>query len=349
MKRSFKTFALILSILLCLSTVFTSCNKNDEKPQSTSASTTENTSTTKANTSTEDSIPGGEEEEDYSNLTDDEKYEKACLLIEEGKNEEAYALLSEISTNPLAQEKLKNFFYAPQTVDDVKYRYDQSGNITELIDYDGQSYTFFYNEDGNVIGGRDLIFGAYYNSYTYRDGKLYQLRQSEGSESHTTTYYYNQDGLVSKSVFDTGRYQSETVYSYTFYDNGNIKTMLEVDEDDWGYEYSYNENGQLVKLAEYYQGDVDDGVFLLTYGEYGLTRIDLQTTYGYMANFVYTYNAKGILSHLHVNYYEDGILENTFDFTFENHKLCYSENPTVKDRLAVVCYTDMDAVMEIIG
>ena len=42
MKKSLQTLALILSIILCLSVVFASCDKNDGEPQSTTASTTEN-------------------------------------------------------------------------------------------------------------------------------------------------------------------------------------------------------------------------------------------------------------------------------------------------------------------
>lgn len=346
----------ILVLIAMLTAVFTSCNitPSTEPEENPSQSSTNNDSTnddsTNNDTSDTDNNINNDNDNDNVNtppptLTTEEKYNKAGSLIAEEKYTEAYELLYEIKTYEPAKEKLKNFFYAPQTVDNIKYKYDKSGNITEMIDYDGTTYTFFYNENGNIISGRDLVIGMYHNSYTYNeDGKLYQLNQTDGYEPSTTTYYYNQDGLISKTVYERGTYLSESIYEYTFYENGNIKIMRWVDQDGYGYEYTYNENGELIKVL----GVGDDFVLILTYGEYGLAKIDLQTTFGYMANFVYTYNAKGILIKLDVNEYYSGILEDTGTITFKDHKLCYSENSSTRDRLAMVYYTDIDAALDII-
>ena len=357
----------ILSILLLISLLtiaFTACDitpsvENEEsQPQNSTGSSSnnsddvnDNNNNTNNNSDNDNSTNNGENTPPPSTtLTEEEKYNNALSLLSKGKNQEAYELLNEIKTYAPAQEKLKNFFYAPQTVvekwkyaddadyhtDSIVYTYNSMGNIVETSDNE----IFTYDSNGNVLSGRDLIFGTYY-TYTYQNGKLFQ----EKSSDDTTTYYYNSNGQISKVVIEFNGRSDERVYEYTYYASGNVKTIFD------GYsEYSYAENGILTKVVGYgdYIAKTEDYTLTLTYEEYGLSKINLQDRWGGVAVFTYSYDSSGNLTSLEVKSYEEGILDSTHIFTFSNHILCYSENPAVIDRIGIVYYTDIDAALEII-
>ena len=180
MKKSLRMLALVLSLLLSLSMLFVSCDKNDEEPQGTPEATTENN---KNNNVDDDDDNSGS-----SKSSEEEKYNKACLLITEGKNEEAYKLLNEIKTYAPAQEKLKNFFYAPQTVIEKwkysdsaektssnSYTYDAMGNIIVNSDSYGDSDSYTYDENGNWLTRTDMASKDNYSMCTHTydgNGKL---------------------------------------------------------------------------------------------------------------------------------------------------------------------------------
>ena len=335
----------ILSILLLIAMlvpVFTSCNliPSNEPEESSSQDSTPDTTITDTNNN------NGNENTPPTTLTNEEKFNNASSLIAEGKYTEAYALLSEIKSYEPAKEKLKNFFYAPKTVDkkwkysventystdSISYTYNSMGNIMET----SNNEIFSYDANGNILSGCDLIYGTYY-TYTYKDGKLYQ----QTSSHYSTTYYYDSNNRLSKTVSDNKYDIFEAVYEYTYYPNGKLKTMF-----DGGYEYHYNENEQIINVLMYDSiGTQTTATF--SYGEYGVTNIDVNG-YDEIIKFTYTYNENGMLTKLEAKYYYEGVLESDHIYTFSDHQLFYSENPQIQKRISIINRTDLDAALEIV-
>ena len=117
-ERTMKKILSILLLIAMLVPVFTSCNliPSNEPEESSSQDSTPDTTITDTNNN------NGNENTPPTTLTNEEKFNNASSLIAEGKYTEAYALLSEIKSYEPAKEKLKNFFYAPKTVD-KKWKY----------------------------------------------------------------------------------------------------------------------------------------------------------------------------------------------------------------------------------
>ena len=355
----------ILSILLLiamLATVFTSCNlaPSTESEENSSQSSTNNDSPntnisdTDNNNNTSTDTNNNNNNDDNTNtpsttLTNEEKYNNAVSLIAEGKYTEAYELLSEIKTYEPAKEKLKNFFSAPKIVDkkwkysnennyntdSISYTYNNMGNIIETSDNE----IFSYDTNGNILSGCDLIFGTYY-TYTYKDGKLYKRTSS----SDSTTYYYDSNNRLSKTVLENAYGSSESVYEYTYYANGKVKTMY-----DGYYEYHYNEKEQIINVFTYsdYESKEVEMTAIFGYGEYGITKIDVQDIWGRIVKFTYTYNKNGLLTKLEAKSYFEGKLDSDYIYTFSDHQLFYIENPQIQERISIVIYTDLTAALEI--
>ena len=268
-------------------------------------------------------------------------------MIAKEKYTEAYSLLLEIGTYEPAQEKLQNFFYAPKTVtekrkyssdadyrtDSITYTYNSMGNIIETSD----DKVFTYDENGNILSGCDLIYGTYY-TYTYKNGKLYQKK----ADDSTTTYHYNSKGFISKVIHKDNFDTREAVYEYTYHTNGKVQTLF-----DGTYKYIYNEEGVLTKLEMHSSSGVY-ATLTMTYGEYGITKMHLQDNWDGTAMYTYTYDQDGKQTNLEVKKYEKGTLDATYTYTFTDHQLFYSENPAVQDRVAIVCYFDIDAALDIV-
>ena len=281
-------------------------------------------------------------------LTNEQKGEYARTLISEGKITDAYNLLQTATNYAPAQEMLKNFFYAPQQVeekwkysDDVNYTtrsksytYNAMGNVVGTSD---EQETFVYDADGNILSGCDLIYGTHY-IYTYQNGKLYQRK----SGSQTTTYYYNSDGLLIREVTAYGEYS----YEYSEVSGGTLVTVYNEELEDGCKQY-YDANGLLVK-TEYCDSDGVYTTITITYGAYGISGVSVIDIWGETATFVYTYDTSGILTKLEAQQYDEGEWYATYIYTFSAHQLCYSENPSVQERVEEIYMTDNDAAMEII-
>lgn len=372
MKKSLKTLALILSILLCLSVVFASCDKNDGEPQSTTASTTENN---KSNNVVNGDSNNGDNDNDnnngYSELSEEEKYNKACLLITEGKNEEAYKLLNEIKTYAPAKEKLKNFFYAPTVIQEgsviygtpeMKYEkmnisYDIYGNIKSItLPKFNKIFDYIYDSQGNELAGYDLDMpnrSSAYHTNSYNSGKLSKVYRGSGT---ITEYMYNTDDTLKKVI--TTNFSAngeiydvfETEYVYTYYDDASIKTMRVAEKDDYidrdcfGYEYNYDFNGNLEKV------NVCDPKFIecygyldLEYNDFGPTKIEIASADNSETEIMneYTYDSNGRL--IELKYYILGELYSIY--LFSEHRLLYSENTVVKDRVFILTKTNLEVVI----
>lgn len=346
MKKTAKLLALLLALLMTIA-CFASCGGEDSKDDSDNDNDGENSDKTAETTQNTDNQSSNENKA---------KYDQAATLISQNKIEEAYTLLKSISAYEPAQEKLKNFFYAPKTVtekwkssDDTDYRstssitytYNSMGNILET----SEGLIFTYDADGNVLSGCDLVYTHVYYTYVYQDGKLYQQIGKAFDTEEIITYYYNDKGLVSKEESNT----DYVAYTYTYYENGNVKTMLINYSSVSFEEYSYDENGNITKVVYTCPSNYGPSSTInYTYGEYGITRLDMQDTYEGAATFTYEYNESGILTNLEVKEYQTGRLQTTNVITFSDHQLCYSENPQVQERIAIVCYTDLSSALEIV-
>ena len=363
---------LILSLMLPL----VSCGNNNNSAkatedetrapktkENTSATTEKSTSETTAtkqptveNTTDAKTTGNANENNDPILNPTEQKYADACKLIADENYSEAYALLCEIKTYAPAQETLKNFFYAPKMVtekwknagdanfssDTVTYQYDSKGNIKKAIDEYSTS-VFTYDANGNVLTGKDLIWGNY-TTYTYQNGKLYQTVVG----NKTATYLYNSNGLLRKiEHLKDGTSSYEEVYEYTYHTNGQVKTLL-IDESD---EFTYNENGTLTKVIEYddYTLKKVRMIWTMTYGANGLESCTMTfPEWNESATFTYSYDKDGKLTKLEVSCYDDNKLDSLYEYDFSNHQLCYSENPNTHERASIISYTDFYALQEIV-
>ncbi len=382
----------ILSILLLISLLtiaFTACDitpsvENEEShPQNSTESSSnnsddvnvnDNNNNTNNNSNNDNSTNNGENNTPPSTtLTEEEKYNNALSLLSKGKNQEAYELLNEIKTYAPAQEKLKNFFYAPALIkeghmgytsgsnldsamqyDDMVYSYDSKGNITSItIPEYSKTYNYTYDSKGNELQGFPIDYPNPYYARTcsYQNGKLSKISYSDSSEE----YFYNSDGSINKIVYT---YQSdyyetpriyETIYSYTYYDNNTIKTMKY--EDDGIYEYQYDTNGDVIKVVIYYDDECTEigGYYSIVYGEFGVEKVEVWIPEYSQTNPVgeitYNYDTNGRLTE--VMFYEVGEL--TKAYLFSNYILCYSENDNARDRIDIISYTSIEKIIEFIS
>ena len=221
----------ILSILLLISLLtiaFTACDitpsvENEEsQPQNSTESSSnnsddvnDNNNNTNNNSNNDNSTNNSENNTPPSTtLTEEEKYNNALSLLYKGKNQEAYELLNEIKTYAPAQEKLKNFFYAPTSVREgnigyangkkemiyynVCYTYDTAGNIKSMTDVNNQTFYFTYDSNGNILSGYDLDAPSTSSVYlyTYKNNQLQSLTYGNITEK----YYYNNSGYIDKIV-----------------------------------------------------------------------------------------------------------------------------------------------------
>ena len=340
-----KKFLAAILVLMMLTMSFVACDVSDDSSDGDDLKNTE---------SSEKNDKGGNKDKENTDNkentenTDEKKYEDAVALISQGKYSKAYEALLAISDYEPAKESLKNFFYAPQKVeekwkyaddadyskDSITYEYDANGNIIETSD----GYIYTYDENGNVLSGRDLIYGTYYN-YKYSDGKLVQRTSSSSVEK----YYYNSKGLISKVVSESEWGNYEGVYEYTYYENGSVKTMY-----DGSYmKYHYDEAGNPTLAYNDYLRDEADMIIKITYGEFGVSSMEMSLEESEVYKYSYTYDSKGKLTKLEAKGYFEGSWDSTHEMTFSNYQIYYSENPSVQKRVAIVCYTDIDAAVDI--
>lgn len=276
-----------------------------------------------------------------ANTTDAVKFEVACNLIINGNIEEAYATLKELTNYAPAQEKLKNFFYAPMTISEgdltftggtssisftnKKYTYDRNGNVLLITDENGITSSFTYDAYGNILTGDNgnII-------YSYQNGKLHSVTQG----NYTKVYSYNARGDVEKI--------NDVMYTYTYHPNGAIKTKSYI-SDSAPTELQYDSNGYLTKILI---ADTDESTweFTVAYTNSLMTSVTLQIQNGaelYIAKYTYTYDITGKLIEFRLT---EGA-EITALYSFSDHILCYSENPSTHERISSLMRTNADSIL----
>ena len=307
--------------------------------------TQESASESESNTETDDKKP-------ETPPTDEEKYNEALALIAENNYSEAMEILSSLKSYTPAQEKLKNFFYAPRIAtkrwkdsDNIvsgginfTYSYDDMGNVLSILEND-ETTEYTYDAKGNRLTEKNPTEEL---AYTYTNGKLTKI----AGAITVTTYEYNEKGQIAKVTVETDdgtdKYTEETVYEYTYYDNGNVKTMLKNNY----FEYRYTESGVLEDVIGYSDYATKTAELSLTpkFENGKIASIEIQGIYGESISITYNYATNGNLSKVEALVYQDEELEMTYTFAFDEYILFYSENPDSYNEITKICHTDIDTI-----
>ena len=277
---------------------------------------------------------------------DSAKYDDAKALIEEGKYEEAYAILTELGDYKDAKAMLANFYYIP-----VSGTYTEDGEtlMTEFF-YTAENlplraveklgaevaYTADYTYDDNF----DLVKIVYGGGepgefvYTYDDERrLIKEEHSYGDgEFYSYEYTYDEDGNCISSVFWYPDGGCTTDYTY---ENGILLRTVETYEDGSVYttDFFYDEAGKLVR-EELESTDGLSGTYTYSYDESG-NMVEEHDVYsdGESAVYIYTYDEKGNKLTANVAYTDN------FSYSYE---YTYDEN----GNLTKLVYTDPDGVIQ---
>ena len=284
--------------------------------------------------------------------SDEDKYNSACALIESCQYEEAYDILMEIADYAPAQEKLKNFYYAPTVrnessvvhpqggeqyikTETTTYEYDKYGNLVRITTENGDSYEFTYDSKRNMLSG--YILDSYYRVrtqifHTYSGGKLISSVYGTGK---SISYTYDDVGKLVKKI-DNG---NEINYTYTYDGNGNVETVSYI--DDGNVVEMYGENGALINKTISYGSD--SLAFNMLYENGLLMYIDVVFTMeGETMTFRFTYIYGTNNELIQFTPASDAI-----DFesvSFSGHKLFYSENPGTADIISRITCTNPDII-----
>ena len=364
MKKLLSIFLIAIMILAS----FSACaSKEENETQNTTqtpvipAPGESQTPTPNNNTNTQDNKEnkGEKENQKESSTTDEAKFAAACTLITNGKIEEAYAALKELTNYAPAKEKLKNFIYAPTTVKNLisnkeeTFEYNAYGDLLSMTNINGDKFSFTYDAKGNVLTGYSITSPSYTDPYiySYKNGKLSSYTIGDTIKH---TYEYNDKGYVSKIITENSYYNStqETVYNYTYHENGAIKTCGFTDLGDGVYYiFEYNEKGQMIKqnLGEI-GGESKSGYITISYNEYGYSKAEFflpraSTPDGVIISengeplFIYecTYDRDGKL----VDYRVSSNGEFSYGISYTSHQLCYVENPSTVERINIIFGIDL--------
>lgn len=280
----------------------------------------------------------------------EQSYKEACALLQEKKYEEAYAAFSKIKDYSPAKKKLKNFFFAPQTItysttnsfgqnwnEEDFYQYSDDGNILKHLQ-NNQEFLFSYNEAGDVLSGHELPnYTPAQTTYFYDDGKLNKISINDRSHNIYYSFSYNENAEVSKIILSYAESPSSYTYSFTYsYDrNNSVKTVSFTDVDDCNYTLYYDKNGAITQI----QGSFEDDALTITmtYNSYGLEKVSGVFSFDPASpfEFCYSYDINGKL--LEMTEKDNGEIIGCYSFS--NHKLCYSENEQTHQRISVITRT----------
>ncbi len=238
-----------------------------------------------------------------------------------------------------------------------EYTFDEHGNeLSESSSYNGESdgisrtYSYEYNAQG------DITKKCYFNSdklitdvtfeYTYdAKGRKTKIVTSAPQSTSTEEISYNENGDIIKSVKLTPGFTTETVHEYTYSEDGRLeKERMELNSwkdsvltekyDEHGnltlresgdscekYEYTYDENGFVIKkvstatglehLSEYenvtteYTNDKNGNILkAVTVEENGITNLT-EYTYDIENRILKEVRSKGLADNLEVYYIDE--------------------------------------------
>ena len=110
-----------------------------------------------------------------------------------------------------------------------KWEYDAEGRLAKFTYYNGETTTTEYTYDA--------------------DGKLIKTVEANSSGARVTDYTYDDDGNYTTSCDIAGQH---TVWHY----NANGDLLAKYTDDEKGSQYTYDDNGNLLKFENYFEGEV---------------------------------------------------------------------------------------------
>ena len=254
-----KLFTLSLCVLLTLSMVLSSCDfaalfdgEASETVTTTETPTTENTT------------PIENPPKETPVETDEECYERAIALLNEGKTEEAYALFSTVPNYEDAATYLSrfSFAYTTKTVFNNYSGYSKASSI-EVNTYD----QYGKPRQVLVINPENGSVDKHYYRYNANQNLVMVGFTSEYGE-HDTWYGYDEENRVIYRLSDEGRSTVEydaagnvikrfseytgTTIEYEYTSDGNlVKITYSNDEETTLIEsHEYDANGQIIKITQ---------------------------------------------------------------------------------------------------
>ena len=127
-------------------------------------------------------------------------------------------------------------------------KYDKFGRQEEIKDPSLGIKSITYDNDGNIKQETDAKGNITFNQYDpFNRLEQSTTKSKDGKEKYTTTYKYNEDGLVEKV---SGGDLDSTIIHYDYYDNLSLKSVKEAISDENWFEktYSYNK-GNLTSIV----------------------------------------------------------------------------------------------------
>ena len=135
----------------------------------------------------------------------------------------------------------------------TKYVYDADNRHIRTIDALGNETAYAYDEMGRlistttVVDGKTIVQKTIYDKAGRVSVKLNELADSETSRENAIRYEYDNQGRVSKEIYEDG----ESYTSYSYDGNGNIvRQSYHYNGKEYIYENIYDKNGQLVSTKD---------------------------------------------------------------------------------------------------
>ena len=301
-----KLFTLSLCVLLTLSMVLSSCDVATLFDGEVSE-----TVTTIETPTTENTTPIENPPKETPVETDEERYNRALALLDEGKLEDAYAIFLTIQDYADVSEYISRFSY--------KYTTEILTYLLSSTDL-SQISTTVYNQYGNELfdvsyyPNSGYIY-AYYFEYDENQNPIKSASKSDDWEYDTLYKYdeYNRpiwrsspDGIAKIEYDAKGNVlKRETsygaIFEYEYDSNNNLSKITYTDEyGNVGYveTFAYDPKGQLIKET-YEDNEFENPLSIVhtyIYDENGNLLVeDTVNSSGYHSVDEYTYDANGDL------------------------------------------------------
>lgn len=150
--------------------------------------------------------------------------------------------------------------------------YTSDGRLESSAPYadDSRATSYFYNEDGSLLGKQDPKgYTMYYRANAYRDKDSYlpvETVRSVESNGLTVTHFANRHGQLQEEIRETGDAAQRLAirYEYNPFDQMTRKTERDQTGKTRSWTYHYNINGNLVRLV-----DPEQNVYGYSYDAYG--------------------------------------------------------------------------------
>lgn len=257
-----------------------------------------------------------------------DKYPEVTKLISEGKYEDAYKLLYAARKDEEAKELLKNFVWlAKKTTtgaydtegSETVFEFDEKGNVlVKNLVYSGggtEKTTYRYDENGRVIEEKFYWNGSaeYSETFEYDDDGNVIKREYVSDGFSRTEVATVENGLVVKKTITTDFGKTEELLHY---DENRHLSYIETVENGVKTKtnsYYYDKDGKL--LRDIYHG-IYDFVSEYTYNENGVlvktVTYDTSSDNKNSTEFVYDEDGKKIKT-IYINYGEKSVTEHFYD------------------------------------